>query len=435
MANGTWNCYDVKRSFGGDLQAAVNEAISNGGGLIYLAAGDYDLTDSLYLPFVADRNATPLTFLGDGPLRTRVRVKTGYTPFHLVIVENAAYTRFVGIHFEGCYDRGTPSDPADINKKWVHGLIVGPSPESLYAGTDSEALPTRQLIQLSMEQCIVDKVGGYAVYVRGDITGWPPTATSPPPQFLTIQSTFQNCELESTAFVDLQGRVPAAVYIEPHNTTLSFRDCFIHATNGRGIYAWGCAGLALQDCRLRAEGSYAALEANQSINGQVRHCVFEDAGTSATPAYFIRLVASCHGWTFEQCAFQRSWSATSPAVSPRVLQVASGDACRSIVLLAPNLMTQRAPAADDWIKDESEDSSVIVIGGSARASVSNTVLPLRISTYGTQSAAVGGASRFRTPTQLPELVDTPDTGDLIYSAPDGSLLVYLGSAWAKIEYS
>ena len=370
---------------GTSLQATIDGAIADGGGVVYLPPGIYNLSAPIDIAFDATGTERPITLLGDGPNVTRlVNVLSPLSgPDPLLRIRRS----LVSV-------RGMALDARGLSiLAPIRGVVI-----------DGSSGPVSGV---ELSDIVVRNTSSHALHV---VPGTPP-------------NNVRLCRFVRCTFAaNVSG---GAVRIESGASGHEFLDCHINFFGGSGLDLAGCERVVFQNGAIEAPNNVGALDPYVRSRG-ARDCHLvnvwfeEPTGVTASP-WFVDLEPGSDGWTIAGCYFVRS---TSVGGVVRAIRVGSAAGpCRGVSIVNPYV--RRVPTGvptSDHIEIGHSDSECVVAGGIVEAGFGGSIVryPIEVADASSKSVWIGHR-RWRAPT-----LNNSEVNAITANRHHGDIMVRLG---------
>lgn len=340
-------------------------SIPEGGGTLYLPAGDYPLTTTLVLP--TDKR---ITLRGEGIEQTRL-VSAGLSPNLDMLHITNSHTQVLSLS------------------------VVGPGVAG--AGRGIVVQPSKTVIRrVRIADCDVRASCSFALDIQsgtGDAT--------------TILTT-----IERSRFHD--NRQDGAARVGIGCTTAYFVECTFDIYRGQGVLLDRCAGCVLDRCDIEnpADDAGAFLLLSRAKSIRIQNCWFETRGPNQDSWFIVLNNGGNSGTSISDCYFERRDS-----THPRVLLIGSNlGNDHSVVVTNPLVQIDGSPGSAA-IEIHSAVTYGLAVQGGVLLDFSGGMYPLSVSDLSHSPGPVGAFGR----TNLPvltiaerDLLPVPQLGEVIY---------------------
>ena len=348
--------------------ASIYDALNSvpeGGGTLYLPAGDYPLPTTLALPL-----NKRITLRGEGIEQTRL-VSLGLSPNQDMLHITNSHTQILSLS------------------------LIGPAVAG--AGRGIVIQPSKTVIRrVRVADCDVRATPSFAL----DIQSGPGDAT-------TILTT-----IERSRFYD--NRQDGAARVGLGCTTAYFVDCTFDIFRGHGVLLDRCAGCVLNRCDIEnpADDSGAFVLLSGAKATRIHNCWFETRGPNQTSWFVVLNNGGNSGTSISDCYFERRES-----THPRVLLIGSNlGNDHSVVVNNPLVQIDGSPASAA-IEIHSAVTFGLAVQGGVLLDFSGGLYPLSINDISHSPAQVSAFGRATLPVLTVaerDLLPVPQLGEVIY---------------------
>jgi hypothetical protein len=247
------------------VQPAIDYAIANGKGVVYLARGNHLITSTIVI--AGDSNSEELCVLGDGAGATRVVMLQNSNADAMRVERSHVSVR--GAMFEA---QGLPLDG--------RGIVVRSGSQGME--------------DISLRDVIVRSFARECLLATGDVSNL----------------VLEHCIFAANIGTDGSG----LVRLGPRCSNVTFIDCILDFFANAALNLDGASDVSVHGGSIEAGqvGVGAYVVGADAENCRFSGVWFEEPSNASTTRWFVDAGRNCHGWVLDSCYFVRQRSITDP---------------------------------------------------------------------------------------------------------------------------